>query len=134
MCSGVVACVAAALLYAYGAERQCDVVHDYKDVVRVDAFLVSPIAHGITAEVHVSGGLKQHELLVFEAHACDVAVTFRGKRNIGRLCKGVQCHKANVVARCGVFLAYVAEPNNEVFHTGITCRLLRQLQHRVRRG
>ncbi len=45
-----------------------------------------------------------------------IAVTACGKRNIGRLCEGVQYHESYIVARAGIFVADIAQADNEVFH------------------
>ena len=108
--------IAPAALDPDSTQRKRQIIHQNQDMVEVDALLVFPVPDCIAAEIHKCGRLKKHNLLVLDPPAANVAIPLGGKRNIGRLSEGVQYHKSDVVPGISVFVAYITQPYNKVFH------------------
>ena len=49
----VVSGITSARFDSYRSERQRNVVDKHKDVVDIDIFLILPVAHGVTAQIHI---------------------------------------------------------------------------------
>ena len=73
-----------------------------------------PVADGVAAQVHISGGLEQVHVPALEAEMGDVAVTLGRKNNIGCLCPGIQYHKSDIVSGRSVFGTDVAESGDQI--------------------
>ena len=103
-------------LHAQGAEGQSQVITYDEQALKVNVLLVHPIAHGITAGVHVSGGLEKNEVLVFYLQFGNKTIPLVFKANIGRLSEGVQYFKAYVMSGILVFVTDVTQTNNQEIH------------------
>ncbi len=95
---------------------QSNIVADDEQTALVDILFVEPIAHGITAGVHVSGGLEKNEVLVFYLQFGNKTIPLVFKANIGRLSEGVQYFKAYVMSGILVFVTDVTQTNNQEIH------------------
>lgn len=112
----IVPAVRTALPHADGANGQAEVIDDNEQFFQSYLFLLHPISHGVSAEVHVSGWLQENELLVFHSHVGNETISFVLERNIGRLSEGVQYSESYIVAGSVVLRSDVSQPYNQVFH------------------
>jgi len=105
-------------------------------------FFFEPVAHGVSAEVHVGGGFEEEYFSPFVGCLCDVSVSFILKNGFGCFCEGIQNHVSSVVPGVGVLCAWVSESGDKVFFQCflfillllLLRRLLRMLLRRVLRG
>ena len=112
MAETVVASLAAAGFHTQRTERQGEVIGDDEELVDGDFLLVKPVTHGITAEIHIGGGLEEEELLVLHAYGGDetIAAVLPSGTGIGsQLIDDAETH---IMARVSIFDTDIAETCN----------------------
>jgi len=99
------------------AGGQVDVVADDEDVLRRHVLMVHPVADGLAAEVHVGGGHGQDERasLVLPLGDVGVPVGAEGCRQL--LSQRVHHLKTDVVARAGILVLSISQPEYDEFST-----------------
>ena len=77
---------------------------------------MEPVAHGVAAEVHISGGLEEYHLGGFYATFGDETIAFVLPMGIDGRRKRIDHHKTDVMARTCVLVADISESDNKEFH------------------
>ena len=106
------AAVAAVGLEAQAAEGQGDVVHHDEQSLSGDGFALQPVAHRVSAQVHVGVGFEYDQLCVLHPHTGHGTIACLREARLGRLHQRVDYAEADVVARAPVFLADVAQSDD----------------------
>ena len=101
---------------SYLSERKREVIDHDEQTLDGHVFLLHPIAHGVTGEVHVGGRLQERQCLILHLQRGDKAVTLVLKDKIGRSGKSVQYPETYVVSSAGIFVSDVAQSDNEIIH------------------
>ena len=96
------------------SNRNGNIVADNQQTALVNILLIEPIAHSITAQVHIRGRLEQEHLPTLQRGLGHKTIAFILKNDIGRLSKSVQYHPSCIVAGLSVFVARIAQPNNKI--------------------
>ena len=107
------------LLHAYGPHREREVIDYDQKVLERHILLLHPIAHSVTGKVHVRGWLQQYQLGILDTSLTHKAIALVLPRGVLSFGQGIYHAEAYVVARATVFVAYVAQAYNQVFHIGV---------------
>ena len=81
---GMETTIASVSLQAESAERQGKLITDHQESALVNLFLIQPISHCITTQVHEGGRLQQDNLSSLERSLGNETISLILKMNIGR--------------------------------------------------
>ena len=98
---------------------QRDIVGQNDDMRRRDFIEPCGCLHRLAAEVHIGGGLQQHQLEAVEGRlpgeTLKLDPVYLGTQIIGQR---IQCGKANIVPGVPVFAAGIAQPDHQIIAAG----------------
>ena len=104
--------------YAYGTERDSQVIRNDQHTIRWDVLLLHPITHRFSTEVHERAGLDEDEGAALVTQFGAVCITVLAEAHFGRGGQMVEHLEPDVVPGMRVFGAGVSQAYDEVFHDG----------------
>ena len=96
---------------AHLAQRQSEVIDDYKEVLCRNILFLKPIANGIAREIHVCGRLEEDDFSTLYACFCHKAVAFVFKGYLLRLSEGIDNHPTYIMSCLVILHSGVSKTN-----------------------